>query len=75
MSNADEIITYISGYIVKIIIKRIHCSDCKQLLFSNTKKQSDHSSKLIQRKNRDKLFETSKDVITICKIVHKIFTM
>lgn len=68
----DEIIAYISGYTVKIITKRIHCSDCKQLLLSNTEKQSDRSSKLIQRKNRGKLFEASNDVITICKIAHKI---
>jgi len=70
---ADEIIAYISGYIVKIIIEKILCSDCKQLLvLSNTEKQSDRTSKLIQRKNRGKLFEASNDVITICKIAHKI---
>lgn len=69
----DEIIAYISGYIVKIIVKKINCLDCKQLLLPNTQNQSDRNNKLIQRKNnKNKLFEASNNVVTICKIAHKL---
>jgi len=73
---ATEIITYISGYIAKNIIKKINCSICKKLLIKNTtQKDIYRTDKLLQRKNRSGLCEASNDVITICKEAEKTFRL
>jgi len=73
---ATEIITYISGYIAKNIIKKINCSICKKLLIKNTtQKDIYRTDKLLQRKNRSGLCEASNDVITICKKAEKTFRL
>lgn len=71
---ADEVITYISGFIARTVKKRIDCSFCKQLLvLSDAQKETDthRPDKLLQRKNRGGLCLPSPDVIIICKNAEK----
>lgn len=73
---ADEVITYISGYVAKAVRKLIKCSFCTQLLnLNDTYKGSDtyHSDKLLHRKNRNGLCQASSDVIITCKTAEKTF--
>jgi len=64
---AENVITYISGYVAKTVFKKINCFFCKQLLISSEIQKEIDTCKLLQRKNRNGLCQASSDVIVICK--------
>jgi len=68
---AENVITYISGYVAKTVFKKINCFFCKQLLISSEIQKEIDTCKLLQRKNRNGLCQVSSDVIVICKIAEK----
>lgn len=64
----------ISVFIARTVKKRIDCSFCKQsLVLSDAQKETDtyRPDKLLQRKNRGGLCQSSSDVIIICKNAEK----
>jgi len=66
----DDIISYISGAVVKIINKKISCDICKNSLIVKKGQQSE--SLLQRRKAYGNLISASKNVIHICKIAETI---
>lgn len=67
---AEEVITYISGYVARSVEKKINCSFCKELLISKAQEDT-CTNKLLKRKNRGGLYLASPDVIKICKNAEK----
>jgi hypothetical protein len=62
----ENVIAYISGYVVKMVEKRISCEECILSLHS-TGGSMEHFG-LLQRKNYGRLIEASSDVIRVCTI-------
>lgn len=62
----NEVITYIAGYILRTLMKTVHCTECVGALIQ----QSTHiNSNLINIKNKGSLLYPSKDLVYICKQV------
>jgi len=64
----QDIIEYISGFVVKQLKKTITCHICCDALVDQTKKHA-----LIDIKNRGGLIKSSTDVITLCKASEQVF--
>jgi len=70
----SELITYIAGFVVRTVTRKINCLCCKQLFISReTQRKLDiyRTDKLLQQKNRDDLCQVSRDIIAICKTAEK----
>jgi len=66
-SFKEAVITYISGYVVKMVQKRIKCDTCKEALTSPQEEATQTTSFSLQkRKTCGRLIASSSDVVTIC---------
>lgn len=63
----DQVITYISGYVVRAIQKQIKCDECKNALVLQ-KPENDRTYELVTFKDKGGLVYPTKDVIQICKV-------
>ena len=61
-----DIIAYMSGAVVRMVMKKIKCETCNQYLL--IPKDRKPTSCLQRRKTRGNLISASEDVICICKI-------
>lgn len=60
----NDAIGYIAGYVVRMTIKRIICSECQETLTSGN---MNAGGDLLKRKNRGGLVKPSNDVLKVCK--------
>jgi hypothetical protein len=67
-SNFINDVAYISGFIIRKIIKKNVCDKCSVEIEVRSSE-----SKLLDRKNRGGLIKASHDVVQICKIVKTFF--
>jgi len=63
----SEVVTYITGYVIKSIKNKIKCNMCRQSLESK-----ENYSLLLKIKNRGGLLLPSPKVITICKVTERV---
>ena len=63
-------ISYIAGYVVKMVMKHICCFQCSQSLGS---KKHRHESRFLQLKDRGGLVKPSRSVVTVCEETEKCF--
>jgi len=68
----ENVIAYISGYVVKMVEKSISCEECILSLHS-TGGSMDHFG-LLQRKKYGRLIEASTDVIKVCTEAERLLT-
>lgn len=68
----QSVIAYISGYVVKMIEKKIHCQECLLALESSSVETSKADFRLLNRKAWGKLKIASPDVIQVCSVTEKI---
>lgn len=67
---SENVITYISGFVIRKIQKRIKCPKCIEALhFSEDIDYMENSLKLINRKSKGGLLLPSKSLQEVCKIV------
>ncbi|EFN66988.1 hypothetical protein EAG_15620, partial [Camponotus floridanus] len=62
-----EVVTYIAGYVIKIIKNKIKCDMCRQSLESK-----ENNSLLLKIKNKGRLLLPSPHVIIICKVAERV---
>lgn len=67
----DDVIHYITGFVIKKLYKQITCTICLKLLTNN--KDVPQQLSLLDIKNKGGLVKPTKDVVYICKIAEKIF--
>lgn len=75
----DNILYYISGFIVRKIIAKINCLDCKESLLVETHEHSytsrgEHAN-LVNLKNLGGLVHVSQDVFRVVQLSEKVFFM
>lgn len=69
---SENVISYISGFVVKVVQKEIKCSTCIEALrFSEDIDESDTTLKLISRKSNGGLILPSLSVREVCKRTEK----
>lgn len=68
----NKVISYIAGYIVRRLIKNIHCAECTNALIG---KYNEADQNLIKIKSKGLLIYPSRDVIYICKKVDSAIFM
>ena len=72
----DAVVGYIAGYVVRMVRKKINCSECKSALISDGADGFDEPPScraLLTQKNRGGLLQPSVSVIKICKETEKSF--
>ena len=70
----ENIIVYISGYVVKMVRKKIRCVICaKALTCSRSEAENSPAFALLNRKRWGQLTDSSFDVIAICIETEKLF--
>ncbi|KAG5863221.1 hypothetical protein JTB14_028160 [Gonioctena quinquepunctata] len=67
----ENVVTYISGYVVRSITKQIKCTVCLDSLEESNYNALDLQFMLLHRKDRGGLIKPSKDVIQICMYTEK----
>lgn len=66
----DEVTNYISGFVVKKILKKVNCNTCHKYLIDDSK----HIFKLISEKDRhNALIKPSQDIVEICQETETVF--
>lgn len=68
----NEVISYIAGYIIRKLMKKLNCVECINAL---TVRDAETNQNLINIKSRGSLLYPSRDVIYICKQVDNALTM
>jgi len=66
----NDVIEYISGFVVRKIIKKMSCSICVMAMIE---KHVEVGLELIQVKNRGGLMKPSYDIIVLCKAAEQVF--
>jgi hypothetical protein len=65
---SENVVEYIAGYVVKSVIKVLHCVPC-----TNALTDSSNVCEFIKFKNKGSLINPSSDVIKICKLTEKCY--
>ena len=71
----ENVVVYIAGFVVRNLLKRLHCSVCKAALFNslNTDTSQCADFGLLNVKNRGGLVSPSGDVVRLCKVSESHF--
>lgn len=67
----ENVISYISGFVIKVIQKQIRCSACIEALRFSEVDEADRTLKLISRKTRGGLIIPSHSVREVCRKIEK----
>lgn len=66
----DDVSSYISGFVVKKLLKKINCKTCHPYFMDKT----GHASSLIKEKDRNNaLIKPSQDVVDLCQVTERVF--
>jgi hypothetical protein len=65
----EDVVSYIAGWVVRKILPRIKCNDCREALIS-TAATKDHCL-LLELRNRGGLYHPSRDVVIIARRTEK----
>lgn len=69
-SYADNIVTYIAGFVVRTLCEKIKCEACKQALYVDKRPQNSRYD-FVALKTRGRLIYASEDVVELCTIAEK----
>jgi len=71
----EAAVTYMAGYVVRMVLKLVKCDTCKLALFSKERRFSSLTSpQLLQRKDRGGLMVPSEEVEFVCHQAELIFS-
>jgi hypothetical protein len=66
----DDVSSYISGFVVRKLLKKINCKTCHPYFMDKT----GHASSLIKEKDRNNaLIKPSQDVVDLCQVTERVF--
>ena len=68
----ESVVVYISGYVVRMVQKKLRCEDCIAALHDSAEFLTKPSHQLLRRKNWGNLVVASDDVIKICSETEKM---
>ncbi|XP_018571162.1 uncharacterized protein LOC108910899 [Anoplophora glabripennis] len=70
---SENVVSYIAGYVIKMIKKTVHCEDCLSLLIEEN--PDDPNYYLIKRRNLGAYLFPSKSLVLICSETEKFIRL
>lgn len=68
----DSVLFYISGYVVKMVQKKLNCNICAEALTEDINQRAKNHQALLRRKKFGKLIKASDDVLFVCSITEHV---